>query len=119
MIERKITYNLLRALSDSPVVLLHGARQTGKSTLIKHLTGSRYPAKYLTFDDAAILSAAKNNPVDFLQAYSGKLAIDEVQKVPEIFPAIKSVVDKNRKAGRFILTGSSNEIGRASCRERV
>ena len=110
MIERKITYKLLRALSDSPVVLLHGARQTGKSTLIKHLTGSRYPAKYLTFDDAAILSAAKNNPVDFLQAYSGKLAIDEVQKVPEIFPAIKSVVDKNRKAGRFILTGSSNVL---------
>jgi len=110
MIKRKITYKLLRALSDSPVVLLHGARQTGKSTLIKYLTETGYPAKYLTFDDTGILSAAQNNPVDFLQAYSGKLAIDEVQKVPEIFPAIKSVVDKNRKAGRFILTGSSNVL---------
>jgi predicted AAA+ superfamily ATPase len=110
VIQRKITNKLLTALSDSPVVLLHGARQTGKSTLIESLTDGEYPARYLTFDDPGILSAAKNNPVEFLAAYDENLAIDEVQRVPEIFPAIKNIVDRKRKPGRFILTGSSNVL---------
>ena len=110
MIDRKIKPKLLEALSDSPVVLIHGARQTGKSTLVKNLIENEYPARYLTFDDVGILSAARNNPQEFLQAYEGNLIIDEVQKVPEIFPAIKALVDQNRKSGKFILTGSSNVL---------
>lgn len=108
MINRKIKLKLLEALEDSPVVLLHGVRQSGKSTLIKNLVDNEYPARYLTFDDPGILSAAQNNPIEFLSTYEGSIAIDEVQKVPEIFPVIKALVDKKRVPGKFILTGSSN-----------
>jgi predicted AAA+ superfamily ATPase len=110
MIQRKMKSKLLEALTDSPVVLIHGARQTGKSTLVKHIAENDYPARYLTFDDSGILSAAQNNPHDFISGYSENLVIDEVQRVPEIFLAIKSFVDKNRKAGKFILTGSANVL---------
>src|SRR3990172_770381 len=110
MIKRKITPKLLEALSDSPVVLVHGARQTGKSTLVKYLADNVYPAKYLTFDDPGILSAARNNPYEFLLGYEDNLIVDEVQRVPEIFLAIKEAVDKKRKAGKYILTGSSNVL---------
>ena len=110
MIQRKIKSRILEALTDSPVVLLHGARQTGKSTLVKYIAETDYPAKYLTFDDISILSAAQNNPQDFISGYSNNLVIDEIQRVPEIFLAIKNFVDKNRKAGKFILTGSANVL---------
>ena len=110
MIQRKIKSKLLKALTDSPVVLIHGARQTGKSTLVKSLAENDYPAKYLTFDDTAVLSAAQSNPQDFISGYDDNLIIDEVQRVPEIFIAIKSLVDKKRKAGKFILTGSANVL---------
>ena len=110
MIQRKIVNKLLTALLDSPVVLLHGARQTGKSTLIKNLTDNKYPARYITFDDPGMLSAAKDNPFEFLNSFDENLAIDEVQRAPEIFSAIKRSVDSNRKAGRFILSGSSNVL---------
>lgn len=110
MIYRKITPKLFDALSDSPVVLLHGARQTGKSTLIKSLAETSCPAKYLTFDDPVIFSAAKNNPLEFLSSYDENLVIDEVQRIPEIFLAIKNIVDKKRTPGKFILTGSSNVL---------
>ena len=110
MIQRKIKSKLLEALTDSPVVLVHGARQTGKSTLLKYIAENDYPAKYLTFDDSGILSAAQNNPQDFISGYTENLVIDEVQRMPEIFLAIKSFVDINRKAGKFILTGSANVL---------
>lgn len=110
MIQRKIKSRLLDALTDSPVVLVHGARQTGKSTLVKYLAEKEYPAKYLTFDDSGILSAAQNNPYDFISGYSEVLIIDEVQRVPEIFLAVKNFVDNHRKAGKFILTGSANVL---------
>lgn len=110
MIERKIKPQLMAALSDSPVVLIHGARQTGKSTLVKSVAEDDYPAKYITFDDSSILSAAHNNPHDFISGYQENLIIDEVQRAPEIFLAIKSSVDKNRKSGKFILTGSANVL---------
>jgi uncharacterized protein len=110
VIQRKIKYKLLEALSDSPVVLIHGARQTGKSTLVKELSENEYPSKYLTFDDTSLLSAAQNNPLDFVSGYPDNLIIDEVQRVPEIFLAIKNAVDRKRKAGKFILTGSANVL---------
>ncbi len=108
MISRNIKSKLINALSDSPVILLHGARQTGKSTLVKYLAENEYPAKYLTFDDPGILSAAQNNPQEFLDGYDDNLVIDEVQKVPDIFAAIKISIDRKRKPGKYILTGSSN-----------
>ena len=110
MFPRHITSRLLEALSDSPVVLLHGARQTGKSTLVQHLTSGEHPARYFTFDDAAVLAAATSDPAGFLAGIEGPIALDEVQRVPELFLAIKADVDRNRWPGRFLLTGSANVL---------
>lgn len=108
MYRRLITDSLLEALSDSPVVLILGARQTGKTTLVQAIAEGPHPAAYVTLDDAGFLSAARSDPVDFLAGFEGPVVIDEVQSAPELFPAIKLAVDKKRTPGRFLLTGSAN-----------
>ncbi len=108
MIRRTITDRILEALQDSPVLFLTGARQTGKSTLVKEIIASDYPATYITFDDAAHLSAAQADPRAFLRSYTGPLVIDEVQRAPNLFLTLKMEVDRKRTPGRFILTGSAN-----------
>jgi len=110
MFKRYIASSLLAALADTPVVLLTGARQTGKSTLVKMLAAKEHPAQYLTLDDAGVLSAAKNDPSGFLAGLNGPVILDEIQRVPELFLAIKVQVDRNRRAGRFLLTGSANVL---------
>jgi len=101
---------LLEALSDSPVVLLHGARQTGKSTLVQQITSQSHQARYLTFDDTVVLAAATGDPAGFLAGFDGSIALDEIQRAPELFLAIKADVDRNRKPGRYLLTGSANVL---------
>jgi len=108
MIRRNITLRLERALKDTPVIFLHGARQTGKSTLVQSLAENKLKAPYLTFDDAGTLSVATSDPVGFITNFDGPVVLDEVQKVPRLFPAIKREVDRKRKPGRFVLTGSAN-----------
>jgi predicted AAA+ superfamily ATPase len=106
-VPRNIADQINVALTDRPVVLLNGARQTGKSTLVQRICQHR-EIRYFTFDDITVLSAAKNDPEGFLSGIEGPVALDEVQRVPEIFPAIKAKVDRNRTPGRFLLTGSAN-----------
>ena len=108
--KRNITKEVVAALNDSPVVLVNGARQTGKSTLVEQLLKTTYQAEYYTFDDAATLASANHDPAGFIANLPDKVIIDEVQRVPEIFLSIKKQVDQNRKAGRFLLTGSSNAL---------
>lgn len=108
MIERHVTEAVLAALKSAPVVLLHGARQTGKSTLARWIAEHRHKATYFTLDDAALLSAATRDPDAFLRATSGPVVIDEVQLAPDLFRAIKIEVDHHRTRGRFLLTGSAN-----------
>jgi len=108
MYYRSITSNLLAALTDTPVVLLTGARQTGKSTLARWLATHQYPAQYLTLDDAAVLAAARHDPAGFIAGMQGNVVLDEIQRVPELFMAIKATVDRHRAPGRFLLTGSTN-----------
>lgn len=110
MYQRNITPNLLAALADSPVVLLNGARQTGKSTLVKDITAGDHPARYLTLDDVSLLAAARHDPAGFIAGIEGPVVIDEVQRAPELFLAIKAEVDRNRVPGRFLLTGSANVL---------
>jgi len=110
MYQRHLKEKLAEALSDSPVVLLNGARQTGKTTLVHELTKTDHPARYVTFDDTTMLAAAKHDPTGFLSDIEGSVVLDEIQRVPELFPAIKLQVDQNRKAGRFLLTGSANVL---------
>ena len=106
--ERTICAPLLEALTDTPVVLLNGARQTGKSTLVQRLGKDTHRARYLTFDDSGVLSAAKDDPVGFIRGFDEPVILDEVQRVPELFPVIKAEVDKERQAGQFLLTGSAD-----------
>jgi predicted AAA+ superfamily ATPase len=101
---------LLEAMSDSPVVLLHGARQTGKSTLVQQVASQSHEARYLTFDDTAVLAAATGDPAGFLSGFDGPVVLDEIQRAPELFMAIKADVDRNRTPGRYLLTGSANVL---------
>lgn len=101
---------MLDALGDSPVVLLNGARQVGKSTLVNWISEHGHPARYLTLDDAAVLSAIHLDPGGFLSEYDKPLIIDEIQRAPELFRAIKQDVDKKRRPGRYLLTGSANVL---------
>ena len=110
MLKRNITDNLLAALADSPVVLLNGARQTGKSTLVKTLAVKEHPARYLTLDDTSVLSAIRHDPAGFLAGLDGPVVLDEIQRAPELFVAIKAEVDRNREPGRYLLTGSANVL---------
>jgi uncharacterized protein len=106
MLPRGITPQLLAALSDRPVVLLSGARQVGKSTLVRNLP--EHPARYLTLDDPTVLAAAAGDPTGFVAGLDGPVILDEVQRAPELFLAVKAEVDRDRRAGRFLLTGSAD-----------
>jgi predicted AAA+ superfamily ATPase len=106
---RHITPLLADALSDTPVVVINGARQSGKSTLVQSLAGAQaQPRRYLTLDDPAILNAAKSDPAGFINGLQGAVTLDEVQRAPEIFLPIKAAVDRDRQPGRFLLTGSAD-----------
>lgn len=107
---RHVTPRLLSALADTPVVLLHGARQTGKTTLVRSIAKEQHPARYVTLDEPAILTAAKSDPHGFIDALERPVVIDEVQRVPELALALKMAVDQDRKPGQFLLTGSANML---------
>ena len=105
MIERTAKKALLRLASQFAVIGITGPRQSGKSTLAK----MTFPDKrYISFDDKAVRELAAANPVDFLLAFQDGAIIDEAQKVPEIFDAVKYHVDQgNFTPGKYILTGSN------------
>jgi predicted AAA+ superfamily ATPase len=88
------------------VVVVSGARQTGKTTLVQRLlkTGDR---TFETLDDLDVLELAQKRPDDLL-ARGKRLTLDEVQRVPELLLAIKRAVDRQRRNGQFLLTGSAN-----------
>lgn len=95
------------AMADNPVVLIHGPRQCGKSTLAR-MAGDRHGYTYFTFDEDNIRGAAERDPLGFCESLPKKAILDEVQRVPELFRSIKALVDKDRRPGRLILTGSAN-----------
>ena len=105
MIERTAKNALLRLASQFAVIGITGPRQSGKQTLAK----MTFPEKrYLSFDDKTIRALAAANPMDFLMAFPNGAIIDEAQKVPEIFDAVKYHVDQGYfTPGKFILTGSN------------
>ncbi len=100
MIRRHLTEQLLQALEDTPAVLINGARQTGKSTLAQVTELEKQGRQYLTFDDPGVLSAAKQDPNGFIAGLTTPVTLDEVQHVPELFPAIKMTIAEAR-AGDF------------------
>ena len=90
-------------------MLLNGARQTGKSTLAQSLAASG-AYRYLTLDDRVVFAAARDDPVGFVAGLSGPVILDEIQRVPEIFLPIKAEVDRDRRPGRYLFTGSANVL---------
>ena len=108
MLRRHLIDRLLDGLADTPAVLVNGARQTGKSTLVQSAELAEQSRQYLTFDDPGILAAAKRDPNGFVAGLNAPVTLDEVQHVPELFPVIKAAIDRNRQSGRFLLTGSAN-----------
>src|SRR5258708_3339654 len=97
---------LLAALADLPVVVLTGMRQTGTTTLLPS-TKSFSGRRYAPLDAFAQLYGARSDPEGFL-AGDEPLTIDEVQRAPELLVAVKRAVDRDRRPGRFLLSGSAN-----------
>jgi predicted AAA+ superfamily ATPase len=108
MFHRNLTSQLAEALADTPAVLINGARQTGKSTLVQSKEVAEDGRHYLTFDDPGVLAAARSDPNGFLAGLPLPVTLDEVQHVPELFPVIKAAIDRRRQPGQFLLTGSAN-----------
>ena len=124
---------LVEALDDSPVVLIHGPRQCGKSTLAQvvcrpvdlkwrgstltwrgqKLSWERTQPRgytYLSFDDDVLRAGAEVDPMGFVADLPDRVILDEVQRVPALFSALKLAVDRQRDPGRFLLTGSTNVL---------
>ncbi len=103
---RRSHERVISALSDTRVVVLNGARQTGKSTLARLVAHGRPGTEIRYLDDAALRAAADADPAAFVR-HDGLLVIDEVQRVPDLILAIKHAVDLDPRPGQFLLTGSA------------
>lgn len=106
-VTRHLRNPIEEALTDTRVVGIVGPRQAGKSTLARSLVAVRPNATYVSLDDRRIRLAAEADPHGFVADRPGLLAVDEVQRVPDLLLAIKSVVDLDSRPGQFIITGSS------------
>src|SRR5882672_5101044 len=104
---RYLNARVIEALADTPVVLLHGPRQCGKTTLARQVC-EPLGYGYLSFDDDALRAAALADATGFVSGLPPRMVLDEVQRVPQIFTALKVAVDRDRAPGRFLLTGSAN-----------
>ncbi len=106
-INRSLEPVLIKAADQFPVMLLTGPRQSGKTTLLKHLFSDKYG--YVSLEPPDIQAAAKEDPRGFLEMYPPPVIFDEVQYAPNLLPYIKEQVDSDRKKkGLFLLTGSQN-----------
>lgn len=96
------------AMADTPISIVQGARQVGKTTLVKRLVDDS-GGRLLSLDNAGVLLAAQADPDGFVrQLPGGLLAIDEAQRVPSLIRALKATVDDDRRPGRFLVTGSAD-----------
>ena len=108
-LDRKIDAEVRRALSNYPVTAILGSRQCGKSTLAKYIVSSFDDAVFLDMESPADLRKMED-PEFFLLSLGERLVcIDEIQRVPDLFPVLRAVVDKNRTNGRFLILGSASQ----------
>ena len=104
-IERTLERKFLNMSSFFKAVLVTGARQVGKTTMLKHLAKDQNRT-YVSMDDMMVRALAKSDPVLFFQTYKPPIIIDEIQKAPELFEQIKIMCDESEERGSFWLTGS-------------
>ncbi|NEE04391.1 ATP-binding protein [Phytoactinopolyspora halotolerans] len=110
LVPRRASAAVEEALSDTRVVVINGARQSGKSTLARQLIMGRPDALERRLDRQIVRQAAIGDPATFIQ-HDGLLLIDEVQRVPELLLEIKDAVDLDPRPGRYLLTGSARILG--------
>ena len=106
-IARHLEPLVAEALADTRVVGIVGPRQAGKSTLVQRMVARDETASYVSMDDQRVRTAAEADPGGFVADRPGLLAIDKVQRVPELLLAIKAQVDRDQRPGQFLITGSS------------
>jgi predicted AAA+ superfamily ATPase len=105
MIPRLLASTVRQSARKFPLVAILGPRQSGKTTLVQNL----FPSKpYVSLEDPDKRAFAQSDPRGFLAGYAKGALLDEVQRVPELFPYLQGIVDHVRKPGMFILTGSQN-----------
>ncbi|MGH3801634.1 MAG: ATP-binding protein [Pseudonocardiaceae bacterium] len=107
VLPRHLLNNVTTALLDTRVVGVVGPRQAGKSTLVRQIVAERPEATYASLDDADVRALATADPQGFVEGRPGLFVIDEIQRAPDLLLAIKSSVDRQPRAGRFLITGSS------------
>jgi uncharacterized protein len=110
---------ILEALADTRIVSVVGARQVGKSTLTRDIVSSDHPAEIISLDDLATRDAARRDPTGFVANIKGPVLIDEVQRAPDLYFAIKARVDRDLRPGRFLLTGSADVFRTGRMREAL
>jgi hypothetical protein len=108
-ITRLLEARLLESIADTPATLIHGPRQSGKTTFVKSV-GEPLGYRYVTFDDDDQVVASIDDPIGFVQRLGPRAILDEVQRVPHLFTSIKAAIDRDRTPGRFIMTGSANVL---------
>ena len=108
LLARHLRRDVLDALAESRAVAVLGARQVGKSTLVSQIAADEHPARLISLDDEATAAAARADPAGFIADIDGPVAIDEIQRAPELLLAIKRRLDVNQARGQFLLTGSAN-----------
>lgn len=109
LVQRRVEPRVLEALDDTPVVIIQGARQVGKSTLATQVI-ERLGGRMVSLDQEATRRAALLDPDGFVSDSNGLVCIDEIQRAPELLLAIKAEVDRDRRPGRFLLTGSADLV---------
>ena len=109
LLPRLVEGRVVEALADSPVVLIHGPRQCGKTTLAQQVAEKKSYA-YFNLDDDVARAAAHADPLGFVAELPAHAVLDEVQRVPSLFAALKLAVDRDRAPGRFLVTGSANVL---------
>ncbi len=110
LVGRHLRAQVQAALADTRVVVVLGARQVGKSTLVAQIAQSEPTRPVITLDDEARRRAAIEDPTGFVADLDTPVAIDEVQRAPDLLLAIKQSVDEDQRPGRFLLTGSANVL---------
>lgn len=117
-LERHVKPRALEALEDTRIVAIQGARQVGKTTLMQEIVKER-GGRLVSFDDEQTLTLAQIDPLGFLQHGDDLLAIDEIQLAPEMVLALKYVVDRDTRPGRFLVTGSADLLRLPAARDSL